>query len=52
MDLPMANHPDAFDNSFRIGNFVALCDTDDPTDVTFHVAEVISIADGKVRMHK
>ena len=37
-------------HKFSIGNFVALCDSDDPTDAkqfnTFHVAKVINIADG------
>ena len=51
-----ANDPNLTDPSgdnvhkFIIGNFVALCDTDDPSDKkgyhTFHVAKIINIADG------
>lgn len=33
-----------------MGNFVALADTDDPQDDQYHVAKVISVADGIVSL--
>ena len=48
--LPMANHQDAFYSGYEVGNFVALADSDDPSDDRYHVAEIISNADNRIRL--
>ena len=47
-DLPLANHPDAFYSGYKVGNFVALADSDDPADNRFHVAKITGIVDGNL----
>ncbi len=50
LHLPAANHADENYSDYELGNFVALADTDDPSDDLFHVAKIISVADGKVQL--
>ena len=47
IDLPMANGVNMQENSCKIGNFVTLCDTDDPNDDLFHLCKVLDIVDNK-----
>jgi len=49
-ELPMANHPDAFYTGYKVGNYVALADSDDPDDNHFHVARILAVADGRIRL--
>ena len=40
-------------HKFRVGDYVALCDTDDPNDQgyrRYHIAKVINIADGLTQL--
>ena len=45
LDLPMANHADMQVQKLIVGNYVALCDSDDPEDEYFHLCKVIEIED-------
>ena len=47
VDLPMANGIDMQENSCKIGNFVTLCDSNDPNDDLFHLCKVLDIVDNK-----
>ena len=47
IDLPMANSRSMQENRLIIGNFVSLCDSDDPEDDHFHLCKVVDIVDGK-----
>ena len=47
VDLPMANGKNMQVNRFIVGNFVTLCDTDDPQDDLFHLCKVTSIEDDR-----
>ena len=48
MDLPIANHVHMQESRIILGNYVALCDTDDPEDTLFHLCKVIvALEDGK-----
>jgi len=50
LELPMANHSDLALNEFVIGNYVALCDEDDPQCDQYHVAKVVSLNNGKAQL--
>ena len=45
IDLPMANHRDMQERKLIVGNYVALCDSDDPEDNYFHLCKVVEIED-------
>ena len=47
IDLPMANGKNMQVNKLIIGNYVTLCDTDDPQDDLFHLCKVTEIRDDK-----
>ena len=47
VDLPMANGINMQENSCKIGNFVTLCDSNDPSDDQFHLCKVLDIVDNK-----
>ena len=47
VDLPMANSRSMQENKLIVGNFVALCDSDDPEDDHFHLCKVVDIVDDK-----
>jgi len=49
-DLSAANHADENYTDYEVGNYVALCDTDDPADSLFHVAKIMNIIDNKVQL--
>ena len=43
----MANGINMQENSCKIGNFVTLCDSNDPSDDQFHLCKVLDIVDNK-----
>ena len=47
VDLPIANDMKMQEEKLVPGNFVSLCDTDDPEDDHFHLCKVVSIEDNK-----
>jgi len=47
LDLPMANDTDMQKHKLKIGNYVSLCDSDEPEDDHFHLCKVIAIRDDK-----
>ena len=47
MDLPVANDTRMQERKVIVGNFVALCNTDDPEDDHFHLCRVLAIEDEK-----
>ena len=47
LTLPMANDPGLQEHKLIVGNYVALCDSNDPEDVHFHLCRVLEIEDGK-----
>ena len=50
VDLPMANSRPMQENILKIGNFIALCDSNDPEDDLFHLCKVIGIVDNKAKL--
>ena len=46
----MANHPDVFYTGYKVGNYVALADSDDPTVKRFHVAKILTVTDGRIKL--
>ena len=42
-ELPMANEWASQEAELRKGSFIAFCETDDPDDIKFHVAEVVQV---------
>ena len=50
-DLPMAQDDDMQDDTLRVGQYVALTDTDDGNDRKFIVAKVTSITDAGATLH-
>ena len=47
LDLPVANDTRMQERRIIVGNFVALCDSDDPDDDHFHLCRVLGIEDEK-----
>jgi len=47
LNLPMATDAKMQERRIIVGNYVALCDTDDPNDDLFHLCEVTGIEDDK-----
>ena len=47
LDLPMAQDQALQQSELKVGNFVALCDSDDPNDVYFHLCKVVEVEDNK-----
>ena len=47
LDLPMVKDQAMQENKLKVGNFVALCDSDDPNDIHFHLCKVVEIEDNK-----
>ena len=43
----MANSRSMQENKLIIGNFVALCDSNDPEDDHFHLCKVVDLVDDK-----